>query len=81
MIAQLNKKDTRESTQLLIERPRVMYDSAGHDKDPFFDPALLHPVYSDQHEDICKAAERMIQNAADNGMLAKHSKELGKLVQ
>lgn len=81
MVARLNKQEARGSTQLPTEHPRVIYDSARREEHPFPDPELLYRVYSDQQENICKAAESMIQTFGDNGMSAKHSKELGTIVQ
>lgn len=81
MVTHLNKKETEESTKLPIERLKVIYDSARRDENAFPHPALLDPVDCDEHEQVCKAFERMIHTAANNGISAEQSKEMERIVQ
>ena len=49
-------------------RPKVNYNTARNEEDPFPDPSLLDPIDADQHEDICKAVDNLEKTAREKGL-------------
>lgn len=83
MTAMLNRQVDRnvsKSSNAPPNRPRVHYNSARNEEEPFPDPSLLDPVDADQHEEIKSVAETMVESAKKNGLSDERHNELKKTV-
>lgn len=82
MIARINRVPAEAGrAPSAPDRPRVMYDKARCDEDPFPDPSLLGSIDADQHEDIRTAADEMIETPIVNGLPAAARGTLIQIVQ
>lgn len=73
MISRLNGErtsdnDQAKATDIDMDRPRVNYNTARMEEDPFPDPSLLDPIDSDQHADVRDSVEEMKKTADENGL-------------
>lgn len=54
------------------DRPRVSYNEARNEPDPFPDPSLLDPLDNVQHEDIRANMDKLLETARGNGFPEEH---------
>lgn len=85
MIARLNSIGTAEDaddngTKHQTDWPRVNYQTARTEEDPFPDPSLLDPIGSDQHNDIRTYEASMKKSAEDSGLPWEYRKTMFELV-
>lgn len=67
------------SSNLVSDRPRINFNTARTEEDPFPDPSLLDPADTDQHGEIHTEVETMKNTASNNGLPPRHNKMLGEL--
>lgn len=73
MIARLNRQvDASEPPR--PDRPKLNYNSARREEDPFLDRSLLDPFDSEQHEKIKSTADKKVE-LAKKGLKADHHKK------
>ena len=70
MAARVNRLQEKSSNQAnpMADRPRVDYNHARNEPDPFPDPSLLDPIDKNQHDDITAAVKSMETNAMNSGL-------------
>lgn len=86
MVSRLNQVQEDEPNsevqgELAADRPRVNYNAARNEEDPFPDPSLLDPIDSMQHKEVETETEEMLHKAKENGLSTDHSEKMRYLVQ
>lgn len=83
MIARLTRIQEKKQfivTDLPSNRPRINYNTARTEEDPFPDASLLDPIDEDQHEEIRQAVSDMVTSSKKNGMPPAAAENLDHII-